>query len=184
MIERSATGPTGRLAAFLADPDGCPLPTVSGRLEITVGEAEHLLGPGARVHPAWYEPTEWLGSAAPGQLHLVTPMPSTRLHSQFAALEAEVPPARLNAVTARDVGVSDGQEVRVVNDRGSCAARIVVTPDVADGVLVIENGRWLDVDVDGHCRRGNVNVVTSDRPTSSWGQATAAHSCLVRLEPA
>jgi biotin/methionine sulfoxide reductase len=73
------------LGAFRSDPQAHPLRTPSGRIEIY---SETIAGFGyadCPPHPAWLEPTEWLGSplTADYPLHLITNQPHTRLHSQL-----------------------------------------------------------------------------------------------------
>lgn len=128
----------------------------------------------------------WLGAAGDDDFHLISPMPRHRLHAQFA-FEDATQRVLISPRDAERLGISDDDLVRVWNDRGECECAAEVTTSVRPRVLSIENGRWLPTPdpstgrVAGH---GNPNTVTSDRATSPWGQATAAHSCLVRIEPA
>src|SRR5690606_37363326 len=73
----------GDFAALRDDPERHPLSTPSGRIEI-FSETIHAYGyddcPG---HPVWLEPPEWLGASDGAGLHLLSPQPSTRLHSQY-----------------------------------------------------------------------------------------------------
>ncbi len=177
------------LSAFRADPDASPLDTPSGRIELW---SETIAGYGLAdcpPHPAWMEPYEWLGAAETGRLHLVSHQPSTRLHSQLdfgaasrAAKVAGREPARLAPADAAARGITDGDVIRIFNDRGACMAGAVVDESVMDGVVVLATGAWFDPDPEGVCRHGNPNVLTADRPTSGLSQGSTAHTCLVRVE--
>lgn len=181
------------LAAFRASPDDDPLPTPSGRIELwseTIAEAEPE---GCPPHPAWLEPAEWLGNAAPDQLHLISNQPKTRLHSQFdhgrTSADNKIAgrePLRMHPDDAAARGIADGDVVKVWNDRGATLAGVRVDDGVMRGVVELATGAWFDpidpsdpfsLDV-----AGNPNVLTYDRGTSGLAQGPAAMTCLVRVE--
>jgi anaerobic selenocysteine-containing dehydrogenase len=64
-------------------------------------------------------------------------------------------------------GIATGDVVRVVNGRGSCRLRAVVTDAVRAGVLVSPKGRWAKLD-----GGRNVNWTTSDALADLAGQST------------
>lgn len=182
-------GPNQTLfAPFRADPDLAPLPTPSGRIEIfsrTIASFGYDDCPG---HPVWLPPTEWLGtatSAAP--LHLLSPQPSDKLHSQLESALADQPDARpvsvvLHPDDATQRGITDGDIVRVFNARGACRARAKLSSDIRPGVVALPTGAWYgdpDSSIDPH---GNPNVLTMDVGTSRLGQGCSAHSTLVDVE--
>src|SRR5262249_21143255 len=72
-------------AAFRADPEGAPLKTPSGRIEIWSETIERFGYDDCPSHPTWLEPVEWLGAphAERFPLQLIANNPSTRLHSQL-----------------------------------------------------------------------------------------------------
>ncbi|MFU8839815.1 MAG: molybdopterin-dependent oxidoreductase [Nitriliruptoraceae bacterium] len=186
---RPVTTDRDRITAFLTDPQRAPLPTPSGRVELVIDPAA---GPGLPAHPSWHPPAEWLGTAAPDELHLLSPQPRYQLHGQYD-WSALVQQHRQNGravveVHPRDAaerGLEDGDVVRLWNERGACYAALASTTRVRPGVAVLPTGAWWDPDPDtGVCRRGNPNALTRDVGTSTWGQATSAHTCLVRLERA
>ncbi len=78
-------GGTVLLEAFRADPVAHPLETPSGLIELFSATIDGFGYDDCPGHPAWLEPTEWLGAAdAPaGSLHLVSNQPAHRLHSQL-----------------------------------------------------------------------------------------------------
>lgn len=189
------TEPVVMLGAFRADPQSAPLATPSGRVELF---SERIAGFGLADcpgHPAWLEPTEWLGSPLAGRhpLHLISDQPFTKLHSQldFAPLSRDSKiggrePVWIHPADARERGISDGDIVRVFNDRGACLAAAVVTDRVTARVVKLSTGAWWDPlqpGVPGSLdKHGNPNVLTRDAPASSLSQGCAAQSCLVQVE--
>ena len=182
-------------ADFRADPDGAPLKTPSGRIEIW---SETIAGFGyddVPGHPAWMEPVEWLGSdkAETFPLHLLSNQPRARLHSQLdcgsvsrAAKIAGREAMRINPEDAAARGLADGDVARVFNERGACLAGVVVSDAIRPGVVELATGAWFDpVDpatpgsLDKH---GNPNVLTIDKPTSALTQCSAAQTALVEVE--
>src|SRR5262249_56118678 len=70
---------------FRADPEGTPLGTPSGRIEIFSATIDGFGYADCPGHPTWLEPTEWLGSplAERFPLPLIATNPTARLHSQL-----------------------------------------------------------------------------------------------------
>src|SRR5262249_11285084 len=64
-------------------------------------------------------------------------------------------------------GVRDGDTVRVVNGRGECTLRAVVTEAVRPGVVVSPKGRWAKLS-----GGSNVNRTTPDELGDFAGQST------------
>jgi biotin/methionine sulfoxide reductase len=180
---------------FRADPDRARLHTPSGRTEIfsaTVAAFGYDDCPG---HPAWLEPQEWLGGPRARQfpLHLIANQPATRLHSQLdvGAVSQQAKVAAREAIwlhpaDAAARGISDGDVVRVFNDRGACLAGAVLTDTVRPGVARLPTGAWFDP-VPGAsgpvlCAHGNPNVLTADRPSSRLSQGCTGQHVLVEAE--
>ncbi len=179
------------LGSFRSDPDGRPLGTPSGRIELFSEVIDGYGYDDCVGHPRWYEPYERLGGAGADRwpLHLVSNQPTTRLHSQYdhsdhsrSAKVAGREPIRLNPLDAARRGIDDGDVVRVFNERGACLAGAVLSPAVAPGVVQLATGAWYDPDDDGTCKHGNPNVLTRDKGTSSLAQGPTAHTCLVEVE--
>ena len=91
-------------------------------------------------------------------------------------------PIRVHPETAKERGVSDGDVVRVFNDRGSCLAGVVIDDALMPEVVQLSTGAWYDPDPEGMCRAGNPNALTRDRGTSKLAQGPSAHTCLVDIE--
>lgn len=183
------------LEKFRADPKESPLPTPSGKVEIfsqTIAsfELEDCLG-----HPAWFDKREFLGSPRSKiyPLALNSNQPIGKLHSQYDFGEASRSTKingreaiRIHPADAKVRNISDGDMVRVFNDRGATLAVAVLTDGVRPGVVVLPTGAWYDPEdpaepnsLDVH---GNPNVLTPDIGTSTLAQGTSAHSCLVDVE--
>lgn len=183
-------------AEFRDDPRGHPLGTPSGRIEI-FSEAIAAFGyedcPG---HPTWMEPSEWLGAdhAKRYPLHLLSPQPATRLHSQLdcgkTSRESKLRDREVMLMNQDDAstrGIEDGDLVRVVNDRGACLAGVRLSAGVRPGVVVLPTGAWFDPQDDGNPtsaleRHGNPNALTLDKGTSRLAQGSSAHTTLVEVE--
>lgn len=178
------------LSAFRDDPQANPLTTPSGRIELfseTVASFGYDDYPG---HAAWTEPQEWLGAAAPGQLHMISNQPRTKLHSQLDHGHvsrkdriAGREPVLMHPEDAAERGLTEGQMLRVFNARGAFLGGLRLSEDVRRGVIQVATGAWFDPQ-DGTCRVGNPNAVTLDRGTSRLAQGPSAHSCLVSVEAA
>jgi len=187
--------PLDALAEFRANPEAAPLATPSGRIELWSEVIEGFGLPDCPGGPSWLAPRENLCTplARRFPLHLLSPQPAHRLHSQLdpvgvsarAKIEGREP-IRMSPQDAAARGLVAGQIVRVFNDRGACLAGLVISDDLIPGVVELPTGAWFDsirlpdgTPLEIH---GNPNALTSDRPTSSLSQGSAAQSCLVEIE--
>lgn len=190
-----ATAPVVLLEQFRTDPERFPLATPSGRIELHSSRIAGFGYADCPGHPAWLEPDEWLGAplAAKYPLHLVSDQPHTKLHSQldFSTYSAASKvrgrePVAIHPEDAAERGISEGDLVRLFNDRGTCLAGARVTPQQLRGVLRMATGAWwdpLDLGRDGSLdKHGNPNVLTRDHGASSLSQGCSAQSCLVQVE--
>ena len=180
--------PNHRLfAPFRADPEAAALGTPSGRIEIFSQTIDSFGYDDCPGHPVWLPPSEWLGTAGEAYpLHLVSPQPGDKLHSQLESALADVPGARpetliLHPEDAAVRRIASGDLLRVFNDRGACRARALVSDGIHPGVVALPTGAWFgdpggNIDPDG-----NPNVLTQDVGTSRLGQGSSAHSALVQV---
>ena len=170
---------------FREDPEQTPLGTPSGRIEIFSATIDGFGYDDCPGHPIWLPPSEWLGSSEPETpLHLVSPQPGDKLHSQLESALADVPGARpatlvIHPDDAATRAISTGDLLRVFNTRGACRARAQVSDDIRPGVVALPTGAWFsdpggNIDLDG-----NPNVLTKDVGTSKLGQGCSAHTALV-----
>ncbi|MEI8056941.1 MAG: molybdopterin-dependent oxidoreductase [Actinomycetes bacterium] len=182
------------LGRFRADPLANPLATPSGRIELYSERIASFGYDDCPPHPSWLEPREWLGGplAEHWPLHLVANQPAGRLHSQLdmGAVSQSMKTSgretlRIHPDDAAARGVSDGDVVQVLNDRGSCLAGAQVTDTVRAGVVQLPTGAWFDprdlTSGDTLCLHGNPNVLTADRGTSSLSQGCTGQHTLVEV---
>jgi biotin/methionine sulfoxide reductase len=176
-------------ADYRADPHAHRLATPSGRIEIFSQKIDAFGYADCGGHPRWYEPDEWLGGprAERYPLHLLANQPATRLHSQLdggaASQHSKIQgrePIRMHPADAAARGLSEGDVVRIFNDRGACLAGLVVDDRLRRHVVQLSTGAWYDPedpgDPDAMCVHGNPNVLTADVGTSSLANGcTGAH---------
>lgn len=176
------------LRRFRADPEGAPLKTPSGRIEIFSKTIDSFGYDDCPGHPVWLPPVEWQGAAtAAAPLHLVSPQPGDKLHSQLEAALADLEGTRPETILIHETdaaarGIATGDLVRVFNARGAVQARARVSDDIVHGVVALPTGAWLSAPGGNMDTNGNPNVLTRDVGTSRLGQGTSAHSALVEIE--
>ena len=178
----AASSPTMAAAsrAFRADPDGAPLPTPSGKIEIfseTIASFGDADCPG---HPAWLERAQDV------------PAPSTRRCSWSpTSRHAPAQPARFRRPQRRARSIAGARSRACIpttrrraasptatssassTQRGACLAGVRVTDGIRRGVIQLPTGAWYDpVDPAEDaplCVHGNPNVLTRDVGTSRAG---------------
>lgn len=182
------TDPRHGLVRFVADPEGAPLATPSGRIELFSRTIAGFGYEDCPAHPVWRAPEEW-GGAKVYPLHLLSPQPEGRLHSQLDAALASRAEKRqereqvtLNPDDAAARGIASGDAVRVFNRRGALLAVAALDPGLMAGVAMLPTGAWLDLDEHGMDLHGNPNILTSDIGASRLSQGPAPNSCLVEVE--
>ena len=140
--------------------------------------------------PTFITPAEYLGNAKrETQVHVVSPHPWFRLHSQMANSERlrdlymvqGREPVRINSEDAKKRGIADGDLVELTNDRGTIICGAVLSDDIMPGVVSIYEGGWPQLDSKGRCNSGLINFITSSRRSSGLSQATSANTCLAIL---
>jgi biotin/methionine sulfoxide reductase len=181
-------------ADFRGDPDKHRLATPSGRIELYSEAIARFSYDDCPPHPTWLEPAEWLGSAAAATwpFHLISSQPRHRLHSQMdpgpVSQQGKVAGREAVAIHPSDaerLGISDGDVVRVYNNRGACLAGALVTDAVSPGVLRLSCGAWYDPagpQPDAMCVHGNANMLTRDQGTSKLSQGPSCSTTLVAIE--
>jgi len=185
-VETPAIG----LADFRRDPVKHPLPTPSGKIEIFskrlfdmnnpkeipavpkyIQEWESPFGPEAKKYPL----------SAMGHHYM------QRVHSTHDNVDwlNEAFPQRvfMNPRDAEVRQIKNGDEVKVFNDRGSMVLPCRITKRILPGVVDVPQGAWWAPDEKGVDRRGNVNVLTSERWTP-LAKGNAQHTIMVQVEKA
>ncbi|MDO9436684.1 molybdopterin guanine dinucleotide-containing S/N-oxide reductase [Hydrogenophaga sp.] len=181
----------GLLRAFRQDPGTSPLPTPSGKIQISSPVITGFGYSDCPGHPAWIPQEEEPNADHP--LWLVANQPEGRLHSQldFGAFSQslklqgrEVGKMHPQAAAAR--GIRDGDIVRIFNARGACLAGMRLDSAMRPDVVRLPTGAWFDPvqDKDGRmmCVHGNPNVLTRDVGTSSLGQGCTGQLTAVQIE--
>jgi len=180
----------GMLRAFRLAPNENPLPTPSGKVQISspvVASFGYADCPG---HPAWLAPTDAPDADHP--LYLVANQPATRLHSQLdfgahsaAAKRQGREVCHVHPLDAAARGIGEGDVVRLSNARGACLATAHLTEDILQGVVQLPTGAWYDpldaADEHPLCVHGNPNVLTRDVGTSSLAQGCTGQLTAVQL---
>ncbi|MER9002597.1 molybdopterin-dependent oxidoreductase [Mesorhizobium sp. M0862] len=182
-------------ADFRSDPIAHPLQTPSGLIEIFSERIASFGYANCPGHPVWLPPKEWHAAKVAERfpLHMISNQPSKRLHSQLddakLSKESKVAgrePVLINRKDALVRGVSDGDIVRLFNDRGACLAGAVLSDEILEGVVQLASGAWYhpqDYGTPGSLDlHGNPNMLTRDEGTSYLGQGPSAQSVLVEIE--
>ncbi len=168
------------LSAFAADPEGSPLATPSGRVELA-GDACAAAGltatPAARV-PA-PEPDR--------PLAFISPKSRLRVHTQLAAIpwfhERDDRSLWMHPADAAARGIADGDRVVVTSARGKVRCACRVTDDIMEGVVSLLAGIEPSFDEDGCDVAGAANVLTSSEPTLP-SRGSGLLSARVQVRPA
>lgn len=178
-----------RHGAFHEDPEANPLHTRSGKIEMYCEEIASMGLDDCPGMPMWLEKHEYLGVAEDDQLHMVSPHPWYRLHSQMGNSERlrrlytveGREPVRINRQDAEARGIAEGDLVELYNDRGTVIAGALLSDEIRPGVVSIYEGAWPQLDSKGRCNSGLVNFLTSTQRSSGLSQATTANTCLIRM---
>ncbi|TQN27838.1 biotin/methionine sulfoxide reductase [Haloactinospora alba] len=182
---------TTLFGGFRADPDGCPLDTPSGRVELYSADIAGFGYPDCPGHPVWLASTERLGSPRSERwpLLLIANQPGGKLHSQQdmgahsrSGKVAGRAPLRMHPDDAAARGLSGGEVVRVSNDVGSCLAGVRVSDRLRPGVVQLSTGAWFDPSADDvTCAHGNPNALAPDVGTSALSQGCTGQHILVEV---
>jgi biotin/methionine sulfoxide reductase len=192
-VTRKVTSQTF-LGPFRSDPERHRLATPSGRIELYSATIDGFGYDDCPGHAVWREPREWLGSGLAERfpLHLLSPQPADKLHSQYdhgsvsrAGKVSGRAPLWINRTDAAARGILDGEIVAVFNDRGTCLAGAILTDGLIPGVVQLPTGAWFDPVEPGQSpsleKHGNPNVLTADRGTSRLAQSPTCNSTLVQV---
>lgn len=173
-------------AKEINDPEKYPFQTPSGKIEIfsrTLYEMNNKEIPGVPKYiPAWEGPEDPLIKKYP--LQCIGSHSKRRVHSTYDENpwmeEAEPQVMWMNPVDAKARKISEGERVKVFNERGALKIHAHLSKRVRPGVVVIPQGAWYTPDEEGVCQRGCVNVLTSQKPTP-LAHGNAQHTILVEV---
>jgi anaerobic selenocysteine-containing dehydrogenase len=161
-----------------------PLSTPSGKVEFF---SETLAAQGRDGLPAFSPPSEsrWSERARTFPLEFLSRKSDNYMNSTFANLDGhrrmeagKSQCLEMHPLDAKARGISDGDEVRVWNDRGSIRLNALVDGSVPAGVVTARLD-WAKLHRDG----SNVNALTSERLTD-LGEAATFYSVLVQVAKA
>lgn len=112
-------------------------------------------------------------------LHLLSPNTKNRIHSQFGNLEVirqfeKEPFAMICIQDANKREISEGDPIRIFNDRGELFTKARINFSLKKGCIVYFNGWW-------NQEGGSPNLLSKGRETD-MGHGTAFHDCLVEVE--
>jgi len=168
---------------FFADPEANPLHTASGKIELYCAAIDGFECAECPPMPTWLEPAEYLGNAQAGQVHVLSPHPRMRVHSQMANANVREyenvqgrQHVRISVEDARANGIKDGDLVELYNDRGTVIAGAQVSDLIMHGVVSLEEGNWMQLDSKGRCNSGSINMLTASKACSDLSQATSANT--------
>ncbi len=183
------------LKDFIADPEGHPLKTPSGKIEIY---SEQL----AQMRDTWeledgdeISPIPAFSPGFEGYADLTDEYPlliqgfhyKAHVHSSYAnneiVQEAAHNVAWINPADADPRGIATGDTVRIFNDRGELTIEARVTPRIIPGCVAMPQGAWHDADMNGDRvdRGGCINTITIQRP-SPIAKGNPQHSNVGQLE--
>ena len=179
--------------SFREDPLANPLETPSGKIEIYSAaladiaakwqlEKEDIIDP-LPVYAAGFENyDDPLASRYPLQLtgfHF-----KGRVHSTYGNVDVLKAACRqemwINPMDAAQRGITNGDMIRIFNDRGEVQIAAKVTPRMMPGVVALGEGAWYSPDSKRIDRAGSINVLTSQRP-SPLAKGNPSHTNLVQV---
>jgi anaerobic dimethyl sulfoxide reductase subunit A len=194
--QKNPDGHVVPLADFRADPVKNKLTTPSGKIEIFASGIYELtktwtLPDGDTLNPlpvysdARESPTDPLTSKYP--LQCIGHHYKARTHSTYGNVawlkDAHPQTAWVNTQDAAARGITDGDRIRVYNDRGTVEIPVKVTPRIVPGVVSIPQGAWYKPDDKGIDQGGCINTLTTWHPTP-LAKANGQHSNLVEIKKA
>lgn len=174
---------------FVQDPQANPLPTPTGLIEVFSKDLYDIQHPEIPAIPKYMPVGE--GPQAPLKdtypLQCIGHHTKRRVHSTFDNSswmeEAEPQMLWMNPQDATARGISDGDLVKIYNERGTVKVKAKVTPRLIPGVCSLPQGAWYTPDQNGVDVRGNINTLTTWTPTP-LAKGNPQHTNLVEIEKA
>lgn len=174
----------------IKDPENHKFETPSGKIEIfskalwDMNELDEIPAIPKYVS-SWEGPEDPLIEKYP--LQLIGWHYKRRCHSTFDNnkwLEEAGPQVMwMNKEDARTRNIKDGDKVKVFNERGEIHMPVKLTNSIIPGTVAIPQGAWWSPDKNGIDQRGNINTLTSQRP-SALAKGNPQHTNLVEVEKA
>ena len=173
---------------FREDPLKNKLNTPSGKIELFSKELfemnnPDLIPPVPKYIEEWESPFREESNKYPLSVighHYMPRVHSTHDNNDWAR-EAFPQRVFINEIDADIRGIKSGDLVKIFNDRGTIIMKSRVTNKILPGVIDIPQGAWWEPDENGIDRRGNVNVLTSEKWTPlAFGNAQ--HTIMAQVE--
>jgi len=188
IVKFTDTEPFVAFKAQIDDPENHPFSTPSGKIEIFSQKIAELnddnIPPIPTYLKAWEGRTDPLTNKYP--LQMLSTHSLVRAHSQFDNIswlkEHHPQTVQLNTDDATARGISEGDMVRIFNDRGEMIIPARLSQRIMPGVVDVKQGAWYLPDENGIDRGGCANVLTRDTTSPSGGFITSC--CLVEVERA
>ena len=163
---------------------GIPFATPSGKIEIYSGRLSRQHLPAVPGYtPCAEGVSDPLRSRFPLQLiGFHTKRRCHSIHENNPLLE-HLEPRRLwiHPDDARERGLSDGSMAEIYNDRGSMLLAVLITEDIAPGVVALSEGAWFTPDADGRDLAGSINVLTMTEHSTPMAHGNPQHTNLVQV---
>lgn len=181
---------------FRNDPEGNPLGTPSGKIEVYSEELADYDYEDVPPIPKFMEWDEYLGSSKADEypLHMNNPHVRHRLHSQadnvgllrkWGKVNGHEP-VWIHPDDAAERDIEDGDVVRIFNDRGQALGGAKVTKRVRPHTVAFSYGAWYEPEEPGSLgtldTEGTCNNLCHDNHTSKLAQGPATKDTLVEIE--
>jgi len=175
---------------FRADPIKHKLNTQSGKIELFSKELFEMdnpkfIPPIPKYIEEWESPFNAESKNYPLSVighHYMPRVHSTHDNNDWTN-EAFPQRVFINEVDANERGITNGELVKIYNSRGTIIMPCRVTSKILPGVINIPQGAWWEPDENGIDRRGNVNVLSSEKWTPlAFGNAQ--HTIMAQVEKA
>ncbi len=170
----------------IEDPQNNPFPTPSGKIEIYSQQIADMGNPLLPPIPKYTETWEGLNDPLANEypIQLLTNHAKGRANSKMDNIpwlrELISQEIIISPTTASTRGISNGDMVRVFNDRGEVRVPAKVTQRIMPGVAILPAGAWYDPDQNGVDWGGCPNALTRDEPAACG--AYAFNTALVQIE--
>jgi anaerobic dimethyl sulfoxide reductase subunit A len=170
----------------IADPEKHPFPTPSGKIEIYSQRLADMNNPLLPPIPKYIETWESKNDPLTAQypLQFISTHIKRRIHSNMDNIpllkECEPQMLWINSIDASSRKITNGDMVKIFNQRGQVAIPAKVTERIMPGVVSLDEGAWYNPDTQGIDRGGCCNVLLKDEHSPAG--AFCSNTCLVQVE--
>ena len=170
----------------IEDPKNNPFETDSGKIELFSKKLYDMKNPDIPATPHYVPVAEGPGGelAAAYPLQLIGWKTKARDNSSYFThpwlVQTQDTELWINPIDAEARGIADGDEVKVLNDRGAMKIPAKVTTRIVPGCVAAPTGSWYSPDAEGVDQNGCVNVLTSSARTSMT-HGNTQHTNLVEV---